>query len=200
MFYRVVREMLRKIRRMVFLLRYGRNLKVFGVNTWVNFPFRADGKKSISIGDYTFIQRGTWLYSCGIEGVPSNLTIGGRCVFGYNNHITAVRSVSIGDSVLTANNVYISDNVHGYEDVGTPIINQPLVFKKAVKIGSGTWLGENVCVIGASVGQNCVVGANSVVTRDIPDFCVAVGAPAKVIKQFNQQTKSWEPVSSSKKL
>ena len=90
--------------------------------------------------------------------------------------------------MLTANNVYISDNSHDYENTEVPIISQPVKFKKRVQIGSGSWIGENVSIIGANVGKNSVIVANSVVTSDIPDYSVAVGAPAKVIKRVNQDS------------
>ena len=64
---------------------------------------------------------------------------------------------SLGDFVLTANNVYISDNVHGYEGIHTPIINQPVLFKDVVEVGSSSWIGENACIIGVKVGKNCVI-------------------------------------------
>jgi len=102
-----------------------------------------------------------------------------------------VRYVCIGDNVLTANNVYISDNLHEYEDITVPIMHQPTRFKRSVMVGDGAWIGENVSIIGASVGKNSVIGANSVVTRDIPDYCVAVGAPAVVIRQFDLQQQKW---------
>ena len=63
-----------------------------------------------------------------------------------------------------------------------------------VVIGEGSWLGEHVCVIGASIGKNCVIGANSVVTHDVPDYSIAVGVPAKVIKRYNFNSKQWEKV------
>ena len=75
-----------------------------------------------------------------------------------------------------------------------PIKEQGIIQKKDVYIGDGSWLGENVCVIGASIGQHCVIGANSVVTKDIPDYSVAVGSPAKVIKRYNPETKQWGKV------
>jgi acetyltransferase-like isoleucine patch superfamily enzyme len=102
-----------------------------------------------------------------------------------------VREVVIGDEVLTANNVYISDNIHEYEDITKPVMHQAVRFKRTVVIGAGAWIGENVSIIGASVGKNSVIGANSVVTRDIPDYCVAVGAPAVVIRQFDLQLQTW---------
>jgi acetyltransferase-like isoleucine patch superfamily enzyme len=132
-----------------------------------------------------------------VNNVQANLIIGRGCAFGYNNHITSVTSVTIGDYVLTANNVYISDNIHGYEDIKQPIMNQAVQFKRAVVIGSGAWLGENVCVIGAHVGRNSVIGANSVVTRDIPDYSVAVGSPAVVIRQFNLELQSWVDIKKN---
>ena len=130
-----------------------------------------------------------------MDGVPAELAIGQSCIFGYNNHITCVRKVIIGDFVLTANNVYISDNIHEYEDIFIPIMQQPIKFKNEVSIGSGSWIGENVCIIGANIGRNSVIGANSVVTRDIPDFCVAVGSPAVVIRKFNLEKNEWSKVN-----
>ena len=60
-----------------------------------------------------------------------------------------------------------------------------------VLIGEGSWIGENVCIIGASVGKNSIVGANSVVTNNIPDYCVAVRAPARVIKRYDNKDNQW---------
>ena len=97
----------------------------------------------------------------------------------------------IGDDVLTANNVYISDNIHCYENITTPVIKQPVKYKRSVEIGSGAWIGENACIIGANVGRNSVIGANAVVTSDIPDYAVAVGIPAKVIKQYDSVQEKW---------
>jgi acetyltransferase-like isoleucine patch superfamily enzyme len=155
-------------------------------------PFRVDGAEHIGVGAGTVMQRGAWLYCVPSPGQAGRLLVGAGCVFGYNNHITAVRDVVIEDHVLTANNVYISDNLHSYEDVGVPIMHQPVRFKNAVLIGEGSWIGENVCIIGASVGKFCVIGANSVVTHDIPDFSVAVGSPAVVIRQYDRSSARWE--------
>ena len=61
-----------------------------------------------------------------------------------------------------------------------------------VEIGDGTWIGENVCILGVKIGKNCVIGANSVVTKDIPDYSVVVGSPAVIIKKFNITANRWE--------
>ncbi len=167
------------------------SFKSIGSRSVIFKPYRIDGYKNIIIGSNTIIQKNSWLYCKSIDENKSVLQIGSNCTFGYNNHITSVKNVIIGDYVLTANNVYISDNLHGYQDIEVPIILQPIYFKSSVNIGNGSWIGENVCIIGASIGKNCVIGANSVVTKDIPDYSVAVGSPAKVIKTYDFALKCW---------
>lgn len=181
-----------KCYRTLFPFFYHWTFKQLGADAAIFRPFRIDSGKGISIGKKTVIQRGAWLYCCGVDGAqPASLSIGEGCVFGYNNHITAVGKVVIGNSVLTANNVYISDNIHGYEDINLPIMHQPVLFKREVVIGDGSWIGENACIIGVHIGKNCVIGANAVVTSDIPDYSVAVGVPAVVIKQFDISSQKW---------
>lgn len=172
---------------------YQKDLKSFGENSNIASPLEMLGKKNISIGNNVQIA-----YKCRLAAVPHTkspiceLIIKDGCLIGNFNHIYATKRILIEENVLTADRVYISDNLHGYSAINTPILAQPIVQKKEVVIGSGSWLGENVCVIGASIGKNCVVGANSVVINDIPDFCVVVGAPAKVVKRYNCITGSWE--------
>jgi acetyltransferase-like isoleucine patch superfamily enzyme len=162
-----------------------------GKGAFIDGPFRLDGAEFLELGERSVVQSRSWLYCVPLDGHSGRLRIGARCVFGFNNHISAVRDVVIEDDVLTANNVYISDNIHEYSDVEVPVIYQPVRFKRGVRIGRGTWIGENACVIGASVGRNCVIGANSVVTRDLPDYSVAVGAPARVIRQYDPHEGRW---------
>lgn len=185
-----------KLARVWFSLCHRNTLKSLGRGAFCAYPFRIDGAEWIEIGEKTFLQKGSWLYCGKIDGIEPSLRLGRGCVFGYNNHITSVRDMVIGDFVLTANNVYISDNLHEYEDISRPIIQQPVRFKSAVSIGDGSWIGENVSIIGARIGKNCVIGANAVVTRDIPDYSVAVGIPAVVIRRFDTQLNKWVSVHS----
>jgi acetyltransferase-like isoleucine patch superfamily enzyme len=194
--FRLVARIREKLARTWFTIRFKGSFRHLGDGCYVVAPFRIDGGDRIELDIGTFIQRGSWLYCGEIDEHLPVLKVGKHCVFGYNNHITCVRSVEIGDFVLTANNVYISDNVHGYEDISRPIIQQPVVFKGGVAIGSGSWIGENVSIIGARIGRNCVIGANSVVTHDVPDYCVAVGVPAKVIRQYDPNSCSWVRTSA----
>jgi acetyltransferase-like isoleucine patch superfamily enzyme len=184
-------RLLAKLRRMLFAAHHRSRFAHLGSDAFLFPPYRIDGEASIKMGNASVLQRGGWLYCVGIGGRRANLEIGEGCVFGYNNHITAVEHVRIGNHVLTANNVYISDNVHSFDDPTRPIMHQPIIVKGRVEIGDGCWLGENVAVIGARIGKNCVIGANAVVTKDIPDFSVAVGIPAKVIRHYDPRLESW---------
>ncbi len=112
------------------------------------------------------------------------VTIGDRCLIGRGSGIVGHFSIEIGDDVWTGHNVYITDQNHGYEDVSLPISKQSQP-ERAVKIGSGSWLGYGSVVLpGVTIGEHCVIGANSVVTRDVPSYSVAVGVPARVIKRY----------------
>nr|BDT26853.1 acyltransferase [Bacteriovorax sp. HI3] len=157
-------------------------------------PIRIDGGEYISLGDFVSIQSNGWLYAKNTSNTNAVLSIGEGTVLGYNNHITAIKSVKIGKMVLTANNVFITDNYHAHEDHLTPIMLQEVKFKGDVEIGDGSWLGENVCVMGVKIGKNCVIGANSVVTKDIPDYSIAVGSPARIIKQYSEVEKQWKAI------
>lgn len=161
----------------------------------IDSPLKLDGKENIVIGDKVLIQKYTWLGALPLSGEKVELQIGDRCVIGHFNHIYAIKSIVLEKYVLTADRVYITDNLHQYGNPDVPIILQSIKQINPVRIGEGSWLGENVCVIGANIGKHCVIGANSVVTHDIPDYSVAVGSPAKVIKQYNFDTKTWEKIN-----
>jgi acetyltransferase-like isoleucine patch superfamily enzyme len=111
------------------------------------------------------------------------LTIGDKSVLGRSVAVNCYLDVEIGDSVLIADGVYISDFDHAFADVSRPIKDQGIV-KSRVRIGRDVWLGTKVTVSrGAVIGDGAVVGANAVVTHDLPPFSVSVGVPAKVVKQ-----------------
>jgi acetyltransferase-like isoleucine patch superfamily enzyme len=195
---RLLVRIISKLGRIWFEFRYRTAFRMLGQGAYLYRPFRIDGPDGIEVGPGTIMQRGGWLYCAGVGEVAASLKLGEGCVLGYNNHIAAVRSVVIGNHVLTANNVYISDNFHSYEDISRPIMHQPVRFKSEVFIGDGCWIGENVCIIGSRIGKNSVIGANAVVTQDIPEYSVAVGAPAVVIKQYDPQLGKWIMKSRSR--
>lgn len=179
-------------RLLVNLFYYRIILGKIGLRSYISSPLQINGGKNIHIGNRVGIQYKTWLACMSLTGEKEcRLVIEDGCVIGHFNHIYATKSIILHKSVLTADKVYISDNLHGYEDITTPILKQPIMQNGTVEIGEGSWLGENVCVLGAHIGKHCIIGANSVVTKDIPDFCVAVGAPARIVKRFNFEQNKW---------
>lgn len=116
------------------------------------------------------------------------LTIGANSHLGDDGHITCVNKIQIGNNVRMGRKVLITDNAHGASDRSLLDIapnKRPLVSKGPVIIEDNVWIGEMVCIMpGVKIGKGCIIGANAVVTKDIPPYCVAGGNPAKVIKQL----------------
>jgi len=170
--------------------------KKVGRKTRILKPLRIDGGGNINLGSGVVIGKLTWLAAQPVNlGQKSNLSIGDGSRIGNFNHIYATSEIVIGENVLTADKVYISDNQHSFDLVDIPIWKQKIKQLKAVSIGEGTWIGENACIIGASIGRYCVVGANSIVKSNIPDYCVAVGSPAKIVKRYCFERKKWMKVN-----
>ncbi len=96
-------------------------------------------------------------------------------------------TITIADDVMIGSGAHFYVNNHKFDDVSRPIIEQGYYPSKNVLIKNGAWIGANAIILpGVTVGQNSVVGAGSIVTKDIPDFCVAVGCPAKVIRNLRE--------------
>ena len=191
-FMQLVKE---KIQKVFFLLFLKSSFKKFGKRSTLCFPFRINGSEFISIGEKVHIYEGSWILALKNDGIAPIINIGDGTYVGRFSHIVGVSKVEICNNVLISDKVYISDNLHDYKDISIPIKAQEILEKSPVVIGENSWLGENVCVIGASVGRHCVIGANSVVINNIPDYSIAVGSPAKVIKKFNHISKTWDKVN-----
>lgn len=177
----------------IFATLFSHSFGFFGKNVRIISPISIEGEKNIYLGNNILVAAQSCLAATPLTGESDcRLELGDGCTIGRFNHIYATGRVVLGKNVLTANNVYISDNLHDYRNPNLPILKQAIIQKSYVEIGDGTWLGHNACVMGVKIGRNCVVGANSVVTRDIPDQCVVVGAPAVIIKRFNSASGIWQ--------
>ena len=174
----------------------------------IRFPFDIRGKKYIKYG-----KNFTTGVGCRIEAYNFNnrisdgknpqLIIGNNVQINDYVHLSCAESVIIEDNVLIASKVYVSDLNHGnYSSLKNPehscpdeIVKERKIFTKPVKISQNAWLGENVAVLsGVTIGKNSIIGANSVVSKNIPENCIAVGNPAKVIKKYNFETKRWDKI------
>lgn len=123
--------------------------------------------------------------------------MGDNCIIGDYVHIVANHKVHIGNNVLMASRVFITDTNHGNykgnsQSRPTEAPNSRKLFYSPVKIGDNVWIGENVSILpGVEIGNGCIIGANSVVTKNIPQNCIAVGNSAKVIKIYNKEEQKW---------
>ena len=119
------------------------------------------------------------------------LTIGDNSSFGDLWHITCINNITIGNNVRMGRKVFISDNAHGaskreWLDIRPNL--RPLYSKGPVIIEDCAWIGEMVCIMpGVKIGRGAIVGANAVVTNDVPPYCVVGGNPAKIIKNLQQR-------------
>ena len=153
-------------------------------------PNQLKGLEYITIGSGTYMGKGgiltAWDSYAGEKWTPK-IVIGKNCQIGEFAHITSCNSIEIGDNLLTGRYVYISDNAHGKTDfdlLGLHPALRPLHSKGSVKIGNNVWIGESVRILaGVTIGDGAVIGANSVVTKDVPAYCVVGGVPATVLKE-----------------
>ena len=163
-----------------FMHKHGKGSIIRGRSKIDLFPFR-----DFSIGNYSIIED----FSTINNGV-GNLYIGDHSFIGAGNVI--IGPVEIGNRVMTAQNVVISGMNHSYEDISTPPTLQK-VTTNPIKIYDNVWIGANSVILpGITIGRHSVVGAGSVVTKSLPEYSVAVGNPAKVVKQYNPETGVWE--------
>ena len=144
------------------------------------------GTKRISIGEKTKFHDFFYLTVWGDDDDRETITIGDNCNFGAFNHITSINRIVIGDNCLTGKWVTISDNNHGgsgFSDLKLPPILRKVCSKGPVIIGRDVWIGEKATILGGvNIGDGAVIGANAVVTKDVPPYCVVGGNPARIIK------------------
>lgn len=162
-----------------------------GKRARIIWPLRIVGAGYCNFGDEAVLQYGAYVAVLPVHNDTPRLSVGPRTQIGNHAHIVVTHSVEIGASVLIADRFFVADNAHEFADPEVPIRDQGLRKLAPVSIGDGSWIGENVCVVGASIGRQCVVGANSVVTRDLPDHCVAAGSPAIVLKRYCADRQQW---------
>ena len=175
-----------------------RTVLIFPKARIIRFPIDIRGKKFIQVS-----KGFTTGVGCRIEAYPKTdkkvLFFGENFQMNDYVHITAMESVKIGNNVLLASKIYISDCSHGSysgdendSHPGSIPHDRPLSSKPVV-IEDNVWLGEFVSVLpGVTIGKGSIVGANSVVSKSLPPYVIAVGTPAKPIKKFNFETNKWK--------
>lgn len=168
----------------------------------IRLPFDIRNKKNIVIGNGF-----TTGFGCRVEAYPQKKSSEQILIFGNHVeindyvHIAAGEKIIIGDHVLIASKVFISDLNHGNykgENPDSPLTtpNSRKLSTNPIVIKDNVWIGEGVCIMpGVTIGYGCVIGALSVVTKNIPDYSIAVGSPAKVVKEYDFNKREWITLS-----
>lgn len=165
----------------------------------IRFPFRMRGKKFINVGEgfTTGFNCRLDAFTFGERSDKCLINIGRNVQINDYVHIGAINNITIGDNVLIASKVFITDHDHGSysgsnQDSPETIPNQRQLISAPVIIEENVWIGEFVSILkGVRIGKGSIIGTMSVVTKDIPPYSIAVGSPAKVIKQFDFDKKEW---------
>jgi acetyltransferase-like isoleucine patch superfamily enzyme len=180
---------------------------------WITltYPFASKGRKlsfhfssevdrqravRISLGSSISLRKDAWLNVATEDptGEPV-IVVGDNCHIGYGSIISAKNLIHIERNVIIAQSVLVIDHNHEYEDISVPVIDQGLNDGGRIRIGEGSWIGHGAAVVcprgQLTIGRGCVVAANSVVMRSIPDYSVVFGSPATVIKQYDPQKGVW---------
>ena len=132
----------------------------------------------LTSGEGTLLEPGCWL----TLAPEARIAIGAGCFLNRNTMFAALELIEVGDHVMFANGCFVGDASHRFDDPDTPVPWQGFTSKGPVRIGANSWFGVN-CVVtsGVTIGERCVIGANSVVTTDLPPGTIAAGAPARGI-------------------
>ncbi len=139
-------------------------------------------ESSLRIGEKTVISKG-----CVVQAKTGPLDIGRECDIGAHVILSSVGGIELAPNVLIAGNCYIGGGRYNLDSRETPIMYQGIFSRGLIVIGEGTWIGASATILdGVKIGRGCVIGANSLVTGDIPDFSIALGSPARVVKTRNK--------------
>lgn len=164
----------------------------FGFLSYMGKPLNILGAKRIFIGNRVRIQPGfrAETHNDGIITIKDNVSIGQNfhCTSGGGNLV-------IMENTTISGNIFVTNIDHDYTTIDVHILKQPQIIKETL-IGPNCFIGFGAAIqAGTKLGKQCVVGTNSVVRGEFPDYCVIVGAPARIVKKYNPETKTWEKIN-----
>lgn len=175
---------------------YGFYFKSIGYHTMIWKPNLLRNTRNVSIGCNTSIRSGVRLEVVLDLNKNATITIGNNVNIEQKVHIVSGNKVTIGNDVSITANCALVDITHPYSNIHDESkIGSRLDCSQTLEIGDGSFIGiGSVILPGANIGRYCVIGANSVVTKPIPDYCIAAGNPAKIIKRYDFEKKKWTKV------
>ena len=185
------------------LPKFGNNPK----NLTISSPRRIINSERIFIGDNVSLGPGSLLLAethyptdvmrhpdrdQSLQTFDSKIVIGNNVTATADLQIAAASRITIEEDVMFASNIHINDSSHGYETAAVPYKYQRISNIAPILIQKGCWIGQNVVILsGVTIGENTIIGSNSVVTSSIPAQCIAAGSPAKILKRWDENTHAW---------
>lgn len=181
------------------------NLQVYstGSNVTILAGTELTGSHRMAFGNNVFVGRDAQIMIAHDRPQPGPMIIfGDGTSINRRSLIAAVNEIVFGDYVLTAPGVYVADASHEFRHVGVPITMQGLQESKGrLEVASHSWIGMNAALVGnIRIGKGSVIGSNAVVNRSIPDYCVAVGQPARVVRAYDARSDDWVRVASEEQV
>lgn len=168
----------------------------FAYSTWLNKRLCTKSVRcmkgvvvsnNVSVGEGTTLKENVVIF-CQGGYKEARISLGKECWIGDLTFVSCINHISIGDNFTTGRFCLITDNSHGEfskKHLDIHPMRRPLISKGPIKIGSNVWLGEGVTICGGvNIGDGVVVAANSVVTHDVPNYCMVAGSPARIVKQL----------------
>ena len=132
-----------------------------------------------------------------VHGKNSLINIGDNVSIGQNFHIISGGILNIGGNTTISGNVLVTNLDHGYQAINVHIMEQGIIYKET-KIGENCFIGFGAAIqAGTTLGKQCIVGANAVVRGNFPDYSVIVGAPARIVKRYNEETQQWQKTNKN---
>jgi len=185
---------LRKLLMVSLFHRFGKGV-ILGKGITLRAPGNISLGENVAIDDYTLLDGGTGedcgmdigsraviSKGCVVQSKTGPLHIGRECDIGAHVVLTSVGGITLESNVLIAGNCYIGGSRYNWEDRETPIMYQNIYSRGPVIIRKGAWIGAAVTILdGVTIGKGCVIGAGSLVTKNIPEFSIAIGSPASIV-------------------
>jgi len=138
----------------------------------------------LEIGEGVLLEPGVWITAPG----AARVRIGSGTFLNLGVMVASLELVEIGEHCMFANCCFVSDSGHRFDDPHTPVPWQGFTTKGPTRVGDNVWCGAHVVITsGVSIGERCVIGANSVVTQDIPAYSIVAGAPARVLRTIEYE-------------
>lgn len=193
--------MLTKLKKSIFIKKIYYKLSYFlkkqkchniGKNTYIDKSVHIVGLNNIKIGSNNIISDDSWLNVNDRTDGKVGIEVGDGCYIGKRNFFTSAAKITLKDYFMSGINCSFLGSDHVIDEPLKPYIHTGTTNDTSIYIGTNVWFGANVTVIGdVRIGHGSIVGANSLVLKDIPPFSIAVGNPAKVIKRYDFDNKKW---------